>query len=186
MKRAFLIHGYGGYPQEGWRPWLAKELPRDFTVIIPQMPDTDRPTMDKWLAYLAKIVGQVSPNDYFVGHSLGGITVLRFLEALKDKERIGGCVLVAAFAKPPVYEGDMTSFFQAPIDWAKIRSHCSKFVAIHSDNDPFVPLGYADDFKNNLGAKIIVEHNMNHFSGDDNPPCLKLPSVLSAILAISK
>lgn len=157
-----------------------------FEVAIPQMPDTDHPTVNKWVPYLAKIAGAVSRDDYFVGHSLGGITILRFLETLKDGEKVGGCVLVAAFAKPPVYEGDMTSFFQTPIDWAKIRSHCSKFVAIHSDNDPFVPLGYADDFKNNLVAKIIVEHNMNHFSGDDNPPCLKLPSALQTVLEISK
>lgn len=47
-KRVFLIHGWEGYPEEGWRPWLKKELEqRGFTVIVPAMPDTATPTMGK-------------------------------------------------------------------------------------------------------------------------------------------
>ena len=26
MRRVFIIHGWGGYPEEGWFPWLKKEL----------------------------------------------------------------------------------------------------------------------------------------------------------------
>jgi len=26
MKRVFIIHGWGGNPEEGWLPWLKKEL----------------------------------------------------------------------------------------------------------------------------------------------------------------
>ena len=26
MKRAFIIHGWDGYPAEGWFPWLKREL----------------------------------------------------------------------------------------------------------------------------------------------------------------
>jgi len=33
-KRVFLIHGWEGSPEEGWRPWLKKELEkRGFKVI---------------------------------------------------------------------------------------------------------------------------------------------------------
>ena len=26
MKKVFIIHGWEGYPEEGWFPWLKKEL----------------------------------------------------------------------------------------------------------------------------------------------------------------
>lgn len=64
-KRVFLIHGWEGYPEEGWRPWLKKELEgRGFEVFVPAMPDTKNPHLDKWLPHLADLVGKPSENDY--------------------------------------------------------------------------------------------------------------------------
>ena len=38
-RRGFLIHGWEGYPEEGWRPWLKNELEkRGFTVSVPASP----------------------------------------------------------------------------------------------------------------------------------------------------
>lgn len=179
LKRAFLIHGWEGYPEEGWRPWLKKELEsRGFKVFVPAMPDTKNPQADKWMSCIAELVDKTSENDYFVGHSLGCITILRFLESLKDGERVGGVILVAGFTDNLGYK-EISSFFKEPIDFDKVKSHCQKFVAIHSDNDPYVALSYGDIFKDKLGAKVIVEHNMKHFSGDDG--ILELPVVLDNI-----
>lgn len=58
----------------------------------------------------------------------------------------------------------MDSFFTTPINWSEINKHCDKFVAIHSDNDPYVSLHYADFFRDNLHAKVLIEHNKKHFS----------------------
>lgn len=41
MKKAILIHGWEGYPEEGWRPWLKGELEKHgFEVIIPEEANT--------------------------------------------------------------------------------------------------------------------------------------------------
>jgi len=183
-KKAFLIHGWEGYPEEGWRPWLKSELEKKgFSVFVPAMPDTKYPKMDAWLKHLTKIVGTPDKDCYFVGHSLGCITILRYLETLKEGQKVGGVVLVAGFTSNLGYE-ELESFFTKPIDWEKIKSHCEKFVAIHSDNDPYVSLHYRDFFKSKLNAEIIVEHNMGHFSGDDG--ITELPVALNAVLRISK
>lgn len=190
MKRqVFLIHGWEGYPEEGWRPWLKKELEkRGFEVFIPVMPDTAAPTMEKWVPYLSQLVGQPDKNCYFVGHSLGCITILRYLETLKENQMIGGVVLVAGFGTDLEYEGykgEISSFFSTPVNWKKVKKHCKKFVAIHSGNDPWVAsIKHNALFKEKLGAKAIMEHNMKHFSGDDG--IFKLPSVLKAILELAK
>lgn len=106
MKRAFLIHGWEGDPEEEWRPWLKKELEKKgFEVYVPAMPDTATPTMEKWVPFLAEIVGKPDENCYFVGHSLGCITILRYLETLNEGEKVGGVVLVAGFGHDLEYEG---------------------------------------------------------------------------------
>ena len=187
-KRAFLIHGWEGYPEEGWRPWLKNELKSSgFEVFIPAMPDTDNPKMDEWINHLTKIVERPTPNDFFVGHSLGCITILRYLETLKENEKIGGAVLVAGFGHDldySGYNGELSSFFKTPVSWEKIKKHCRQFVTIMSDDDPYVPLEHGDIFKEKLGAKLVVEHHMKHFSGDDGIDVL--PSAKEAVLLISK
>ena len=188
VKRAFLIHGWRGYPEEGWRPWLKKELmKRGFEVQVPSMPDADNPKMGAWLAYLSEVIGAPDKDCYFVGHSLGCITTLRYLETLRENQKAGGAVLVGGFTDEvpeDEIEKELETFFEKPINWKKIKLHCKRFVAIHSDDDPVVSLKHADVFKEKLNAEIIIEHNMKHFSSDDG--ITKLPSALKAVLEISE
>lgn len=183
-KRAFLIHGWEGYPEEGWRPWLKKELEKNgFKVTVPAMPDTKNPKMDAWLKHLIKTVGTPDEDCYFVGHSLGCITILRYIETLKENQNIGGAVLVAGFSDNLGYE-EIEGFFKKPIKWERIKSRCGKFVAIHSDNDPYVPMEHGHVFQEYLDAELIVEHDMKHFSGDDG--VTQLPACLDAVLRMVK
>ena len=184
MKKAVLIHGWEGSPDAGWLPWLKNELEKkSFNVITPAMPDTMHPKMDKWVEHLAKIVDKPDKDTYLVGHSLGNTTILRYLETLKKGEVVGGVVMVAGFSDNLGYK-ELNSFFTKPIDWDKIKKHCKNFVAIHSDNDPYVPLKHGEIFKEKLKAEVIVKHNMKHFSGDEG--MTELPVVLESILKISE
>ncbi len=182
-KRAFLIHGWGGYPEEGWIPWLKKELEtRGFTVYVPAMPDTNHPRMGGWVEHLAKLVGKADEGCYFIGHSLGCITILRYLETLK--ERVGGAVFIAGFASGlgSGYE-EIDNFFANQIDWKKIKGNCKKFVVIHSDDDNTVAVKYAYDLREELDAELILQHGMNHYSGDDG--MTELPAALESVLKMA-
>jgi predicted alpha/beta hydrolase family esterase len=188
MKRVFIIHGWEGYPEGSWRSWLRNELrKRGFKVSVPAMPDTANPTMEKWVPYLSKIVEKPDGNCYFVGHSLGCITILRYLETLGEGQEVGGVVLVAGFGHNlefEGYKGELSSFFQTSINWRKIKKHCNKFVAIHSDDDPYVPIKHNTLFKEKLGAKSIIMHNMKHFSESNG--IMELPIALESLLKIAK
>lgn len=90
-RRAFIIHGWSGSPGEGWLPWLGRELEqRDFSVVRPAMPSTDAPKINAWVEHLRDIVGFVDAHTYFVGHSIGCQTILRYLETLPRDSRVGG------------------------------------------------------------------------------------------------
>lgn len=188
-KRAFLIHGWSGHPEEGWRPWLRDELAaRGIEVAIPAMPDTDHPRMHAWLAKLKEAVGTPNEHCFFVGHSLGVITILQYLEVLKKRQQVGGAVLVAGFTDLSINvteedTSELVSFFQTPLDFEKVKKHCGKFVTIHSDNDPYVSLRHGEILRDKLGAKLIVMHNMKHFSGTDG--ITELPIALESVLKIT-
>ena len=187
MKRVISVHGWGGYPDEGWRPWLKKELEqKGFDVINPSMPDTETPTIQKWLPYITEAIVKPDKNTYLIGHSLGCITILRYLEKLEENQAIGGAVLVAGFGHDLEYggyKGELSSFFKDPIDWEKIKKRSGKFFVLYSNNDPFVPKKYAVELGEKLEVEPIVQHNMKHFSGGDG--ITELPIARDLILDIS-
>lgn len=181
MKKVFIIHGWGGKPESGWRPWLKNELEKKkFSVSVPTMPDTEHPKMDAWIKQLAKTVGTPDKDCYFVGHSLGCITILRYLETLRGIQKIGGAVLVAGFSDNLGFK-EIDSFFSKPIGWEKIKSRCGKFAAINSKNDVYVPLKHGKIFREKLGAELIVKDKMGHFSR-----VRELPDALETVLKMTR
>lgn len=186
-KRAVLIHGWEGTPEHGWHPWLRDKLTKKgWEVAAPAMPDTNTPTMEKWVEHLSKTVGNPDENTYLVGHSLGCITILRYLETLEESQKIGGVILVAGFSYDLEYSGykrELSSFFQTPVDFDKVKKHCDKFVVLHSTDDAWVPVKHASVFEEKLGAKTIIQTGMKHYSGDDG--ISELPVVLEELLRIS-
>lgn len=182
-KRVFIIHGWEATPESNWFPWLKKELENQgFDVCAPVMPDTNNPDLSKWLSYLQKLAKNPNKNTYFVGHSLGVITILRYLEKLPAGVKIGGAILVAGFPEPIGYE-ELNSFFTTPLDYKKIKNSANKFIAIYSDNDPYVPLKNGEILKNKLGAELIILPNSGHLNAGDG--YFRLPIVLEKIIEIA-
>ena len=188
-KRVYIIHGWEGYPEEGWFPWLKLELEaKGFEVHVPQMPDADNPRIQNWVPAITEIVSKPDINTYFVGHSMGCQVIARYIESLPEGIKVGGAVFVAGFFKrligleddPAVQETDK-HWLEAPIDLVKVKKHLKNSVAVFSDNDPFVPLDNSYDFKDKLDSRIIVQHEMGHFSGPTDH-VTELPVVLEELL----
>lgn len=190
MKRAVFVHGWYGHPTDGWWPWLKTELENQgYEVIAPQMPDTESPQVDNWVHVLDEVVGNPTPDTYLVGHSLGCITILRYLESLNDggEQKVGGAVLVAGFAEDLAfdgYNGALANFFTKPLGLKQIRSHCPKFWLISSDNDPTVTRDNHARLKEYLDAHETWEHNKKHLTGDDG--IFELQSAVNAVNALSQ
>ncbi len=192
MKRVFIIHGWDGYPGEGWFPWLKKELEaRGFEVHNPAMPEPLNPRIDTWVSFLRKQVKNPDKNIFLLGHSIGAQTILRYLESLENDVKIGGAIFLAGWVHlaDEAFEDKEDAkiakpWLETPINWEKIKQRTNNFVAIFSDNDPLVPMEDSKIFQEKLGAKIVVEHDKGHFSGRDGTK--ELPIVLESILNISK
>lgn len=185
MNRAIIVHGWEGYPKEGWFPYVKHELQaRGWNVNVPAMPNSEHPKMNEWVPHLAQAISTPDRQTYLVGHSLGCITILRYLESLPEGAQIGGAVLVAGFGTRLKYD-ELTSFFITPLNWPLVRTHCPKFTALFSDNDRYVSLANAELFKTELGAAVEVLHKRGHFSGPSDK-CFELPEALAALLRLSQ
>ena len=193
-KRVFIIHSWGGNPNEGWFPRLKRELEKkSFKVFVPEMPNTDEPKIEEWVSFLANLVGEPDEKTYFVGHSIGCQTIMRYLETLENKN-IGGAVFAAgwfglmeyAYTEEPQYEEESRKIAEpwvnTPIDLERVRKTADNFTAIFSDNDPYVDLSNADIFREKLGAEIIIEKGKGHLRGEDG--VTELDSVLRSILSM--
>jgi predicted alpha/beta hydrolase family esterase len=171
MKKIYLIHGWGGSGSGGWFDWLKKELEGKAEVVSFDMPDTNYPKIDKWVGFLEKNVKNVDEETYFIGHSIGCQAILRFLEGLSPEKKIGGCVFAAGWfnLKESTYEDDEDREIAKPwieisIDYDEVKKHCDNFLAIFSDNDPYVPTSDAELFQERIHAKILIKHKQGHFN----------------------
>lgn len=185
-KRVFIIHGWDGYPEEGWFPWVKKELEqKGFKVQIPAMPKSSEPEIKAWVDHISKLVGKADKNTFFVGHSIGCQAVMRYLEGLEDKEKVGGVVFVAGWFVLSDKETEEEKriakpWIETPIDIVKVKKHCGKFTAIFSDDDDVIPPENKKLFEERFGIQAVVEHEKGHFSGGDG--VTELPSVLQWLL----
>jgi uncharacterized protein len=180
--RAVIIHGFQGEPMRGFRPWLKRELEkRGWEVAVPAMPSPNEPRVEGWVAAISEAVGRKRDDCVLVGHSLGCVAILRYLESAKEK--VAGAVFVAGFIGELGEDFSvLDNFLSAPLDFARVRERCPKSIAIFSDNDPYVPLSQVKIFEKNLRAKTMVLHARGHFSSSEGTT--ELPEALEAILEI--
>ncbi len=192
MKRVFIIHRWDGGPDDDWRPWLKKELQKlGYEVFVPAMPDTDVPVIGKWVSYLTEIVGKPDSDTYFIGHSIGCQTILRYLETVSESvgppparaggAQAGGAIFIAGWFNMKNLEDEEVKeiaqpWIERPIDLKKVKKVLPKSTLIISDNDPYDAFEENKNKFTELGSKIVVVHNAGHFTESDG--YTELPEIL--------
>ena len=189
VKRVFIIHGWGGRPDAGWLAWLNKELSsKGFKVYSPIMPDSENPKIDAWVGFLKKAVGTPDENTYFVGHSIGCQTILRYAESLPENTKLGGAVFVAGWFNLKGLESDeerkmAKPWLSIPMNFSKIKLKINKIFALFSKDDPYVPINDSKLFSKRLGAEVLVEDNKGHYIENTT---LTIPIVLNKLVSMAK
>jgi len=126
MKRAFIIHGWGGTPEEGWFPWLKEKLEeKEFKVEIPSMPNASHPKIKAWVDHLSTVIGTPDEETFLIGHSIGSQAISRYLESLPQDAKIGKAVFVAGFFNleklDPEDVSIVSPWLETPIDLNKVK-----------------------------------------------------------------
>jgi predicted alpha/beta hydrolase family esterase len=174
MKRVVIVHRWSGGPDDDWRPWLKRELEKlGYEVVVPTMPDTEVPVIEKWVSHLKKVIGMPDPDTCFVGHSIGCQAIMRYLDSyqFRPSEKVGGAIFVAGWFDLKNLEDVEVAqiakpWIEIPIDIKKIRSVLKKSTLIISDNDPFDCHEYNKEKFEQLGSRIVTLHNAGHITKD--------------------
>ncbi|MCM3885524.1 alpha/beta hydrolase [Frankia sp. R82] len=187
MSTIIVSHGYGSSDDSVWFPYLRAALEvRGHRVDIPHLPDTAAPRLEPWRTVLAARARVASAGDtVLVGHSLGGVNVLRLLEQhdVDNEGAFAGAVLVSTASHEVGYDA-LAEFFAEPFDWPRIRRAAGQFRVLAAVDDPVNvpdPVEHVKDLVTGLGATAVVTPTGAHFGAtpDDH---MDLPEALRLVL----
>jgi len=188
MGTVVVSHGYGADHDSVWFPYLRQALQaRGHRVEIPDLPDSTAPAVGPWVAALAQRIAATDPIDtVLIGHSIGGINVLRALEQ-HDADTAGpfaGAVLVATPSQMPAEYESLAGFFAEPFDWPQLRRAARQYRLLTAADDPVLqpnPTEHVQELVAGLNATAVITATGAHYGAtpDDH---IDLPEALRLVL----
>lgn len=167
MTNAFIFHGTAGSPDGNWFPWLKEELEkRGCNVTVPRFPTPKGQSLESWLAILNEYKRQINEDAILIGHSLGGLFLLRVLEQLRHPVAAAFFVAAPIGIKPILYYGGDEKFSGFTFNWGEIKKKAAYFFVYHSDNDPYVSLGNGEELSKQLGVPLTFIPNSGHLNAE--------------------
>jgi len=167
MSEVLIFHGTGGSPEGNWFPWLKGELEqKSCQVFVPQFPHPKDHHLQDWLEVLKAFESHINDETILVGHSLGGLFLLRVLERLEKPVKAAFLVAAPIGVKPILYFDSDEKFSGFEFDWDKIKKGASNFTVYHSDNDPYVSLGNGEELAKHLGVNLSFVPQAGHINAE--------------------
>lgn len=167
MQNIFIFHGTEGYPDENWFPWLKQQLEaKGCNVIVPQFPSPPvvPAKISEWFDVLRKYEQYINEDTIFVGHSLGGLFLLRILESTEQKCRAAVFVGTPIGIQPIKNYARDSAFCGFDFNWDAIIPKATYFAVFQSDNDPYVGLDNGEQLAKKLGVNLDFVPNAGHFN----------------------
>ena len=162
-----IIHGAYGHPEENWFGWLKNELQAlGIACSVPQLPTPENQNIEQWMLAFNKACKRIiNFQTVFIGHSLGAVFALRWLE--KNNVKLFATFLIGTFLGEvgiEKFDSINKDFFKNPFNWQKIYTKSHQFIAYHGDNDPYVKRQDFDFIADQLAAKKIILSNAGHMN----------------------
>ena len=101
-----------------------------------------------------------------VGHSLGGLFLLRVLERLLNPIFAAFFVAAPIGIKPIRYYDSDYRFSGFSFNWKSIKSKAKYFSVFHSDNDPYVSLDNGKELAKKLSVQLHFIPNAGHLNAE--------------------
>ncbi|MFH1838331.1 MAG: alpha/beta hydrolase [Candidatus Kuenenbacteria bacterium] len=165
---------------KNWKDTLATELGSDYEILTPQMPNKTNARYKEWKLWFERIVKLLNNEIILIGHSLGGIFLVKYLSENSISKTIKATILVAApfdndaKSKKLLIKHSLTDFL-LPSSLAKFIQQGNKIYLLHSKDDPDVLFGQLEKYKQALpNAKAIVFNNRGHFNQETFPEIVEL------------
>lgn len=180
MKNAFIFHGTAGSPEGNWFPWLKKELEKiGLPTTVPRFPTPEGESLQAWFDVLDAQAQKIDKESLVIGHSKGGMFLLKVLERLDRPVEQAVFVSAPVGVKPIKYYEEDRHFSNFDFDWEKIVGKACKFVVFHSDNDPCVSLANGEELARRLGIELSFIPNAGHINAESG--YTEFPQILESL-----
>lgn len=164
-------------PRKDWKDTLLTELGDDYKVLMPRMPNNTNARYEEWKLWFNRIVELLNDGIIFIGQSLGGIFLAKYLSENTISKTIKASILVAAPFDND-YDSDKKESlvdFALPSSLTKFTQQGGKIYLLHSKDDPVVLLEQVEKYKQALpNAETIIFDNKEHFNQEIFPEIIEL------------
>jgi uncharacterized protein len=166
--KVYIVHGYTAAPDHHWFTWLKKTMTTEsVTVEVLAMPDSMAPEPEAWLTYMNNHVEQPDQRTFFVGHSLGCITILKYVERLDANIEVGGVIMVSGFGDTVSTLPELDGFVHQPVDYNKLIACIAERIVIAAEDDAIVPIVHSERLAQYLHADLYRVEQAGHFLDRD-------------------
>jgi len=156
----------------GWKNSLQKDLGDDFEVLLPQMPNPRNAKYLEWRLWFERILGVLDKEIILIGHSLGGMFLLKYLEESKIDKKIVQLHLVATPCNEP--EKHYLQEFGLPGSFDNVKKQTAKIFFYFSEDDAIVPIETVNFFKVKFSeAEFVLFSDRGHFKQAVFPELIK-------------
>jgi uncharacterized protein len=165
--KTFTIDPYA--QTKKWRMSLQEDLGSDFEVFLPEMPNKFNAKYAEWKIWMDKYLPFLRDGAVFIGHSLGGVFLTKYLSEERFSVSVRALYLVAA----PFFTYDSSEGGDFRIDIEKLGSLQQKVQEIalfHAKDDPVVPFSHTEAYILALpSARLEVFETGGHFVQESFP-----------------
>lgn len=152
-----------------WRESLGKKLGEDFDVIVPKMPNPNNVKYLEWKIMFEKIIPLLSKNVILIGHSLGGIFLIKYLSDNILRNKPLGLFIISA-----PYKMNSKEFKLDYKNINKIENQSENIFMYHSKDDEVVNFKDFLEYKKLLSKPKFKEFkNRGHFNQPTFPEIVK-------------
>lgn len=188
MQQVFVIHGgeaFDSYEEylehlksievsledlarKGWKSGLAEKLGPEYQIVAPRFPNSLNARYAEWKIWFGKYIPLLDNNVIFLGHSLGGVFLTKYLSEETYPKSIRAAMLVAA----P---------YNTPTDWpyadfniitplTRFAEQGGQIFLYHSEDDPVVPFSELAKYRSQLpNATVRTFTDRGHFNTEEFP-----------------
>ncbi len=157
---------------KGWKSRLAKKLGRKFDVVPLPMPNAQNAKYLEWKIWFKNNLRFFRPDTIFVGHSLGGIFLSKFLSEERYPKSIKATLLVAApfLTRKKYKKADFVLI--APLK--RFAEQSDTIILYQSKDDKIVPISDVKKYQKGLPQALVrIFKNKGHFHTEKFPEIVR-------------
>lgn len=151
-----------------WKINMSENLGDGYDVLLFNMPNSNNAKYLEWKIWFEKFIQLLDENIIFVGHSLGGIFLVKYLSEISYPKKIRATLLIAPPASAATEES--LADFVTGEDLSKFNDQGGRITMYFSSDDQIVPVSHMVSYQRQLpSVEFKVFDGRGHFNQEQFP-----------------